>query len=248
MVMVASSIQDAFKDMGVFQGQHGAIAAPAPQSPQPDRDAPASTSDLNALLQTAADVKAHQHGLGPRDLEPLKKDIEKALEEEIKKGAITLRAGPDGLIISLCELGFFDSGSSSMRSTAEPSFHRIAQLLASRQCGVRVEGHTDNVPIRSGTFKSNWDLSTARATEIVKSLIDRYNFEPALLSAAGYGEYHPIAPNSTAAGRAQNRRVDLVVLSHEDAERMMPTMRDTPVAQTDSAESAHRTAIPEQHP
>jgi chemotaxis protein MotB len=212
MMLVAASIEDA------FAGQHTAVvqtvANAAPKSMQ-------AAPEFRALVQAAVEQRMRK-GMRPRDLEPLRRDLEKALEEEIKKGAITLRDGQDGLIISLSELGFFDSGSAEMRQTAEGSFQRIAQLLASRRCGVRVEGHTDDRPIRTSAFKSNWDLSTARATEIVKALIDRDHFEPALLSAAGYGEYHPVATNDTAAGRAQNRRVDLVVLSHEDAERLMP--------------------------
>ncbi|HZQ96143.1 MAG TPA: OmpA family protein, partial [Candidatus Sulfotelmatobacter sp.] len=77
---------------------------------------------------------------------------------------------------------------------------------------LRIEGHTDNVPIHTPQMTSNWELSTARATELVRVLIVRYNFAPQRLAAAGYAEYHPIASNGSAQGRAQNRRVDIVIL------------------------------------
>src|SRR5208283_2490958 len=78
---------------------------------------------------------------------------------------------------------------------------------------IRVEGHTDNVPIHNSRFASNWELSTARATEMIRLFITQYNFPPIRLSAAGYAEYHPVASNETVEGRGQNRRVDIVVLA-----------------------------------
>jgi chemotaxis protein MotB len=76
-----------------------------------------------------------------------------------------------------------------------------------------VEGHTDNVPIHTTHFKSNWELSTARATEVVALLVERYGFDPMQVSAAGYSQYRPIASNETEEARKINRRVDLVVVS-----------------------------------
>jgi chemotaxis protein MotB len=237
MTQLSTSIEDAFQDMGVGQKSGAPRHAVNPAPPE-----------LRALVEAAVEKQARQHGLARHDLDPLKKEIEKALQEEIQKGAIILRDGPEGLIISLSELGFFDSGSAIMRKAAEPSFHRIAQLLADRHCGVRVEGHTDNVPIRTSAFRSNWDLSTARATEIVKTLVDRYQLEPALLSAAGYGEYHPVATNTTIAGRQQNRRVDLVILSHEEVEHMTaPFREDSSVAQRTAPEGTRANAAGERN-
>ena len=77
-----------------------------------------------------------------------------------------------------------------------------------------MEGHTDNVPVHNSRFKSNWELSTARATTVVSLLIEQHGFDPLLVSAAGYSEYRPVESNTTAQGRAANRRVDLVVVGH----------------------------------
>src|SRR5437763_8709338 len=111
------------------------------------------------------------------------------------------------------EFGFFDSGSASLRPAAMPALDRIATILAVRTCRLRIEGHTDNVPIHTSQMASNWELSTARSTELVRLLILRYRFLPERLSAAGYAEYHPITSNETSQGRAQNRRVDMVILT-----------------------------------
>ena len=127
--------------------------------------------------------------------------------------SVSVHRESEGLVISLREFGFFDSGSASLRPAAVPTVDRIASILSIRTCRIRIEGHTDNVPIHTAQMASNWELSTARATELVRLLIVRYNFSPTRLAAAGYAEYHPIASNASAAGRAQNRRVDLVILA-----------------------------------
>ena len=117
----------------------------------------------------------------------------------------------EGLMISLREVGFFDSGSADIRPSSRPAFDRLAAVLQGANTDLRIEGHTDNVPIRNARFASNWDLSTARATETVRLLMSKYNFAPERLAASGYAEYRPIASNDTADGRAMNRRVDIVV-------------------------------------
>jgi len=110
--------------------------------------------------------------------------------------------------------GNFESGSAQMKSSSQAAFDRIASMLRQRDYRLRIEGHTDNAPIHTAQFPSNWELSTTRATEIVRLLIVRDGFSPDRLSAAGFAEYHPVAPNSTAEGRGMNRRVDIVVLGH----------------------------------
>jgi chemotaxis protein MotB len=123
-----------------------------------------------------------------------------------------MRSEPDGLVISLREIGFFESGAAQMKSASEAAFDRIASMLRERNYRLRIEGHTDDVPIHNSHFESNWELSTSRATEIVRLLIVREGFAAARLSAAGYAEYHPAASNRTAEGRGINRRVDIVIL------------------------------------
>jgi outer membrane protein OmpA-like peptidoglycan-associated protein len=109
--------------------------------------------------------------------------------------------------------GNFESASAKMKSESQPAFDRIARMLREGHYRLRIEGHTDNAPIHNSEFPSNWELSTARATEIVRLLIVRDGFIPDHLSAAGYAEYHPIASNRTLEGRGANRRVDIIILS-----------------------------------
>jgi chemotaxis protein MotB len=116
------------------------------------------------------------------------------------------------LVVSLREIGFFESGSAEIRPSSEAAIHRLAAALAAQENNIRIEGHTDNVPIHNARFASNWELSTARATNITRLFVTGYNFPPFRLSAAGYAEFHPAAANSTIEGRATNRRVDIVIL------------------------------------
>jgi chemotaxis protein MotB len=120
--------------------------------------------------------------------------------------------GRDGLVISLREAGFFNSGSASPKPETLATLHSIATSLGRTPYDLRVEGHTDNVPIHTQEFDSNWELSSARATRIARLFLDMKAMPPDRIAAAGYAEYHPVASNDTADGRAENRRVDLVVL------------------------------------
>ncbi|MGB9235998.1 MAG: OmpA family protein [Terriglobales bacterium] len=141
--------------------------------------------------------------------------------------------------------GNFERGSAQMKSASQPAFDRIASLLRERHCRVRVEGHTDNVPIHNPQFSSNWELSTSRATEIVRLLVVREGYNPNRLSAAGYAEFHPVASNATAEGRGMNRRVDIVVLGQDLVS--VPAVQRTAPAQA-LPESQPSDAVPPHRP
>jgi chemotaxis protein MotB len=114
------------------------------------------------------------------------------------------------LVIRMPDNLVFDSGDDRIKEPARVLIASIAKALAGRKVNLRVEGHTDNRPISTPRFRSNWELSTARATSVIAELA-KAELDPKSLSAAGYGEFHPVASNDTPAGRAQNRRVDLVI-------------------------------------
>jgi chemotaxis protein MotB len=133
----------------------------------------------------------------------------------IRPGSITMRITPDGLVISLHEAGFFPSGSAEVRTASIPVLSLLAATLPAGP--LRVEGHTDNVPIHTAQFATNWELSTARATAIARLLLEHGPIDPVNLSAAGYAEFHPVASNATEDGRTQNRRVDIILLRHPAA-------------------------------
>lgn len=213
---LALAIQVAFQELGVFSPT-GSLVPTDPAEPLPVN----SVQLLDNVQRTAAmgRIAPPAEGvLGPAengDLGTLRRDLEQALAPEIKRQEVALRSEPDGLVISLREIGFFDSGSAQIRAASRPAFARIAELLAERTYRIRIEGHTDNVPIHNLQFASNWELSTTRAIELVRLLIVQYGFAPGRLSAAGYAEFHPLASNHTAAGRALNRRLDVVILGRQ---------------------------------
>ncbi len=158
--------------------------------------------------------QAKQGGPGSvESLTKLKKNVEALVGAEALKGRVRTHLDSRGLIISIGEGGFFDSGSDVIKPEGLKLLNTIASGLGSTSSHIRVEGHTDNKPIRNSRYPSNWELSTARATAVISHLITKFDFKPDRLSAAGYGEYRPTADNGTVEGRARNRRVDIVVLS-----------------------------------
>ncbi|MDE3199519.1 MAG: OmpA family protein [Acidobacteriota bacterium] len=157
-----------------------------------------------------------------RELQRVQAQLQKLLAVQIHQHLVSLQLGPNGLVISLHEAGFFASGSATPKESTSDTLTRIATALRQTGYEVRVEGHTDNVPIYTEQFHSNWELSAARATGIARLLLELRGVPPERLSAAGYGEFHPIASNATAEGRAENRRVDLVVFPRVEINPAQP--------------------------
>ncbi|MBJ6801194.1 OmpA family protein [Geomonas propionica] len=156
-----------------------------------------------------------------QDFRASKASIEAYLMKAGAQNKVSVSVTQRGLVVSLKEAGFFDSGSATLKQSSMALLNDVVASLATYSNSVRVEGHTDNVPISSAAFPSNWELSTTRATNVLQYLTKQEDFDPARISAAGYGEYRPVADNSDEEGRAQNRRVDIVLLS-EQSERNEP--------------------------
>jgi chemotaxis protein MotB len=207
---VSAAIQGAFQELGVFSGN-----APGPVLRQESAPPAESIADeLPKVVQSASSIRGNGpgSGYGP-DVNKLKHDLEDALGEQIKKHEIEMRVTPEGLVVSLREIGFFRSGDAVLLSDGRSTLTRIAHVLNEKGFQIRVEGHTDDKPIHNSQFKSNWELSTARATEVVSLLVEQHGFDPRMVSAAGYSQYRPIASNDTEEGRQSNRRVDLVIVA-----------------------------------
>jgi len=213
---LALAIQVAFQELGVFPASTSQIplnpAEPMPFSTVQAIENAKRNTELGRVSNRpegtlAADSKE-------ANLNTLQMELQQALQHELKMHTVALHRNVEGLVLSLREFGFFDSGSATLKSSALPALDRIASILSVRTCSLRIEGHTDNVPMHTAQIASNWELSTARSTELVRLLIVRYSFLPQRLSAAGFAEFHPIASNDTPQGRAQNRRVDVVILDH----------------------------------
>lgn len=145
-------------------------------------------------------------------LEKVSKQLNDALQDYIKDDQITVIRNDFWVELQMNSQLLFLSGEAHLSSDASLIFKKVAELIASMPNVVSIEGHTDNVPIENKLFSSNWELSSARATSVVREFINN-GISPQRLSAVGYGEFHPVADNNTEDGRAQNRRVVLVLVS-----------------------------------
>ncbi|MBI5893178.1 MAG: OmpA family protein [Deltaproteobacteria bacterium] len=139
--------------------------------------------------------------------------IHHALEGLEKAGIVSLNVERRGVVISMADKFVFDSGKADIRSDAEAVLDEVGKALKDMPNQIKVEGHTDNVPINTPQFPSNWELSSARALNILKYLVAKHDINPVKVSATGYSEFRPVAPNDNPVDRAQNRRVDVVVLN-----------------------------------
>ena len=148
------------------------------------------------------------------ELEQAKRELEESLKKEIGDYKAKLQMTERGLVITFLSEVFFDSGKDIIKADGKLSLDKVAEVLKRDvpNSQVAVEGHTDDDPIKYSGWKSNWELSSARALAVVHYLIDDCKVEPQRLSANGYGEYHPAAPNDTPQNKQKNRRVEIVIL------------------------------------
>jgi len=140
-------------------------------------------------------------------------ELEKQLDQEIQKGDIRLKKFHNRLVINIDDRISFDSGYANLKKEVLPSLKKIREILSQfPEYSIVVEGHTDNIPMRSQRFRDNWELSTERALAVLGYLLQDTNLNPVRFSAAGYGEHRPLVSNATKENRALNRRVDIVVI------------------------------------
>lgn len=134
------------------------------------------------------------------------------------EGGINVSEDREGIRITIESPILFDSGKAELRPESLPVLNEITGILAQSPHEVIVEGHTDNVPIHTQEFPSNWELSTARAISVARYMFESATLDARRFTVAGYGEYHPVAPNETPEGKGKNRRVE-ILLKHEDEEQ-----------------------------
>jgi chemotaxis protein MotB len=180
-----------------------------------------SQADKGKAQQVAAAVRAALEGKPPPypatgAPKPTELDmLTTEFAEEIRNGQIQISNSSRGLIISFAQTALFPSGEDVITGEADAGLSKLAAAINRVKNPVRLEGHTDAVPIHTARFQSNWDLSAARGIALLKVLVDRFGVSPARLSVAGYADTAPVASNETEEGRARNRRVDIVVLNDQ---------------------------------
>lgn len=139
-------------------------------------------------------------------------DLLAAIARVDPSGHVAVTEDARGVVVSLPEASAFGEGQADLSQAARHVIRELAVVLEADTGEIRIEGHSDDVPITTSRFASNWDLSAARATEVIRFLLAQTAIAPARLSAAGYGEFRPVAPNTSPESRARNRRVDIVLL------------------------------------
>lgn len=207
----AAAISSAFAQMAIFDPHSTTPAI----SDNAGAGSPATPAPVELPMATTGTGDAPHEADATINPELLREHVEELIQKQIasgdmKLGDLTLTPTPEGLVLSLQEGGFFASGSAELRTAAIPTLESIAAQLPATP--VRIEGHTDNLPMHSALYASNWELSSARASAITRFLLEHSHANPSQLSVAGYAEFHPMASNATEAGRARNRRVDIVFL------------------------------------
>jgi chemotaxis protein MotB len=154
------------------------------------------------------------------ELMPSLERLNKELATEIQEGKLELRMEPRGLVISLRQSAFFSSGTDAIDQANLPTMKKLAELIATLPNSIQLEGHTDSIPIHNGRFKSNWELSCARAIAVLETFCGTFQLTRTRFSVVGRADTVPIDSNETPEGRARNRRVDVVILNSLKIERL----------------------------
>ncbi len=187
VVLYASSARNHFKPQAPAPPAAAPVAVPAPVNAAP-------APRVNELAA------------------PFEK-LTRSLAPEIAKDELQVSMTGQGIVVSLKDQAYFSSGSDDVESQAIGSIGRIAAVIRELPNAVRLEGHSDSVPIHNRKFRDNWSLSAARSVAVLTLLESRFDVPPRRLAIAGYADNQPVSENESAAGRARNRRVDIVILT-----------------------------------
>jgi chemotaxis protein MotB len=147
------------------------------------------------------------------ELTPSLKVLNEKFQKEIHDGKIEVSMEPRGLVVSLKQTAFFPSGTDLIDPNTMPVIEKLADALNAVSNPLRIEGHTDSVPIHTSRFRSNWELSAARAISMMELLASHFNVDRSRFGIVGFADNAPEASNDTPEGRAKNRRVDVVILN-----------------------------------
>jgi chemotaxis protein MotB len=210
-----------------------------------------SQAQAQTQSQSQSQTKANDHGQAQAAneaaaaIQKMADEVEHAMQSLIKQGMINVRRSTFWLEVEINTSILYSSGSARLESDSIPVLEELAKILTPFPNALHVEGFTDNVPINTLTFPSNWELSAARAASVV-TLFARAGIDPARLAAIGYGQYRPVADNDTAQGRTKNRRVVVVVMSSADKHEVAPGAAPQQVKQQLNAPPADGAAPTEQ--
>ncbi|MBV9826685.1 MAG: OmpA family protein [Alphaproteobacteria bacterium] len=207
--------QEEIKNLPIALRQENALRA----MPQGETDKTAPVLKQGDFKLPPIDIRrlTEHHA---RELDAAYEKLTQALSSLIGKGEVQVSLQSLGVVIDINDVLLFSSGKAQLTSDALPLIDQVAGILKGLPYQIQVNGFTDNAPIHNPQFDSNWDLSATRAISVVKRFVSA-GVDPGLIVGAGFGEYHPVVSNSTPEGKAQNRRVSIVVVSPAEDESAM---------------------------
>jgi chemotaxis protein MotB len=147
------------------------------------------------------------------DLAGIFEDLKEYTRDMNLEGDVQLEVSKEGLMMRLSDHALFESGAAEISPKALPLLEKVGTIISQTPYAARIEGHTDDWPIHTGQFPSNWELSTARAVNVLRFLTDRFKLPAQRLSAAGFAEFKPLVPNTDPKNRARNRRVEIIFIA-----------------------------------
>lgn len=204
------------KGASIFDGKSGILNNNGNSIRQNNKGTGNGNSGVAAVSGTPAPTNAAENKLTTQEQ---MNELQNGINNILNNLDVTDSAGTAiedrGLTITLAEDAFFDSGKAGLNEKMKEGLRQIAKLLNRVSNPIIIEGHTDNVPIKSSNYSSNWQLSGARAASVAEFLVDSEGVNGARVSPVGYGEFRPVASNKTAEGRKKNRRVEITVLYNE---------------------------------
>lgn len=210
---ISEAFRNAMSEGRLSQALARWVNPPVEAAPRPKENTPRKTDPPRSQDQAV-------------ELLPSLKQLRESLKKEIASGRLDVRMERRGLVISLREATFFPPGEDGIEVSTYSTLEVIANELKRSPNPIRMEGHTDSIPIHNERFRSNWHLSAARGITMMELFTSRFGFPPERLAIAGFAETAPVADNETADGRSRNRRVDIVVLNEEamisEPERAVP--------------------------
>lgn len=171
-----------------------------------------SSTPTDGSSDTEQDMRIIEALQEAKELKELKENLDKYIAEQGLTKQVETKIASEGLQISFHDAALFASGKADLRPEAFRVLDTISRLLESQTNEIRIAGHTDNLPIHTAEFPSNWDLSAKRSLNVMKHILNNKNLDPSRFTAVGYGEYRPKEPNTTEEGRAQNRRVEVLII------------------------------------
>lgn len=226
--VLGGTVNDKGKGNAMMRGPGGANKGdkdPAAKPPPPE-SAPPPDNGAPPPIQVA-------------ELLPTMSFLTKDLTSELKAGVMQIHMERRGLVITFNQTAHFASGGNDLTPAAYKSMEKIARVLSQIPNPIRLEGHTDSIPINNSRFRSNWELSAARSIAMLEVLSNRFGISKDRMSIGGYADAAPIDTNDTAEGRSHNRRVDLVILN-EAGMAAEPSAPETPAP----AAAAHKKRSP----